>query len=114
MHRGSSLSDSSAAGVALMRIPRRQYTFFGHLKWIPVLTLGYGVGILTHSMPGAVGKVNPELVNRTGILEINQSVRYYHLNTALGNRILDHYRRQGTELNPGFVGMLKLHHGMDY
>ncbi len=46
-------------------------------------------------------------------MEINGSVRHYHINTALGNRIMDHYRRQATELNPDFIAMLKLHHGME-
>jgi len=55
----------------------------------------------------------PELVNRTGFLEINRSVRHYHLNTALGSRIVDHYRRQGTRLNRDFIAMLKLHHAME-
>ncbi|MHC4118435.1 MAG: hypothetical protein ACYSWO_13120 [Planctomycetota bacterium] len=63
--------------------------------------------------PVVGGVPNPELVNRTGLLQINGSVRHYHLNTALGSRIMDHYRRQGTELNPDFIAMLKLHHGME-
>jgi hypothetical protein len=46
-------------------------------------------------------------------LQINKSVRHYHLNTALGSRIVDHYRRQGTEPNPDFIAMLKLHHGAE-
>ncbi len=59
------------------------------------------------------GKANPELVNRIGFLEINKVVRYYHLNTALGNSIVDHYRDQGTELTPDFIAKLKLHHGLE-
>jgi len=31
----------SAAGVALMGQARGKYTFFGHLKWAPVIALGY-------------------------------------------------------------------------
>jgi len=27
---------------------RGKYTFFGHLKWMPVITLGYVAGIITH------------------------------------------------------------------
>jgi len=63
--------------------------------------------------PIVSGKVKPELVNRTGFMQINKSVRHYHLNTALGSRIMDHYRRQGTELSPDFIEMLKLHHAME-
>jgi len=45
---GSLLSIGSAAGVALMGQARGQYTFFGHLKWAPVIALGYVVSILSH------------------------------------------------------------------
>jgi NhaD family Na+/H+ antiporter len=45
---GSLLSIGSAAGVALMGQARGKYTFFGHLKWSPVIALGYGASILTH------------------------------------------------------------------
>jgi Na+/H+ antiporter NhaD/arsenite permease-like protein len=38
----------SAAGVALMGQARGKYTFFGHLKWTPVIMLGYAASILTH------------------------------------------------------------------
>lgn len=45
---GSLLSVGSAAGVALMGQARGHYTFFGHLKWAPVILLGYIAGIATH------------------------------------------------------------------
>ena len=45
---GSMLSIGSAAGVALMGQARGKYTFFGHLKWTPIITLGYGAGIASH------------------------------------------------------------------
>ena len=45
---GSLLSIGSAAGVALMGQARGKYTFFGHLKWTPVIALGYAVSILAH------------------------------------------------------------------
>ena len=45
---GSLLSIGSAAGVALMGQARGKYTFFGHLKWAPVIALGYVASILTH------------------------------------------------------------------
>ena len=45
---GSMLSIGSAAGVALMGSARGYYTFFGHLKWMPVIALGYIASILTH------------------------------------------------------------------
>ena len=45
---GSMLSIGSAAGVALMGQARGQYTFFGHLKWAPVIALGYAASIAVH------------------------------------------------------------------
>ena len=45
---GSMLSVGSAAGVALMGSARGYYTFFGHLKWMPVIALGYAASIVTH------------------------------------------------------------------
>jgi NhaD family Na+/H+ antiporter len=45
---GSMLSIGSAAGVALMGQSRGKYTFFGHLKWSPVIMLGYAASIMVH------------------------------------------------------------------
>ncbi len=45
---GSLLSIGSAAGVALMGQARGRYTFFGHLKWAPVIGLGYAASIWVH------------------------------------------------------------------
>ena len=45
---GSLLSIGSAAGVALMGQSKGAYTFFGHLKWAPVIALGYAASIVTH------------------------------------------------------------------
>lgn len=45
---GSMLSIGSAAGVALMGAARGKYTFLGHLKWTPVIALGYIASIYAH------------------------------------------------------------------
>ncbi|WP_458527019.1 sodium:proton antiporter NhaD [Onishia taeanensis] len=45
---GSLLSVGSAAGVALMGQARGSYTFMGHLKWSPVILLGYVASIFVH------------------------------------------------------------------
>lgn len=45
---GSLLSIGSAAGVALMGQARGYYTFMGHLKWTPVIFLGYVASVFTH------------------------------------------------------------------
>ncbi|SMN16258.1 Na+/H+ antiporter NhaD type [uncultured Candidatus Thioglobus sp.] len=45
---GSLLSVGSAAGVALMGQSKGLYTFGSHLKWMPVISLGYMASIATH------------------------------------------------------------------
>ncbi|MFT5082988.1 MAG: Na+/H+ antiporter NhaD/arsenite permease-like protein [Lentisphaeria bacterium] len=45
---GNLLSIGSAAGVALMGMAKGKYTFFGHLKWAPVIALGYTSSMLVH------------------------------------------------------------------
>jgi len=45
---GSMLSIGSAAGVALMGQSKGKYTFFGHMKWTPVIMLGYAASIMVH------------------------------------------------------------------
>jgi len=45
---GSMLSIGSAAGVALMGQARGIYTFFGHLKWAPIIAVGYFLSIWVH------------------------------------------------------------------
>jgi len=52
---GSLLSIGSAAGVALMGQARGVYTFASHLKWTPVIALGYAASIYVHFL------VNSEL-----------------------------------------------------
>jgi NhaD family Na+/H+ antiporter len=51
---GSMLSIGSAAGVALMGQTRGIYTFFGHLKWTPAISLGYALSIYTHFLVNAI------------------------------------------------------------
>jgi NhaD family Na+/H+ antiporter len=45
---GSLLSIGSAAGVALMGQARGIYTFGAHIKWAPVVALGYAASIVCH------------------------------------------------------------------
>ncbi|MGB5256204.1 MAG: sodium:proton antiporter NhaD [Woeseiaceae bacterium] len=45
---GSLLSIGSAAGIALMGQARGHYTFFGHLRWMPAIALGYALSIWLH------------------------------------------------------------------
>lgn len=45
---GSLLSVGSAAGVALMGQAGGKYTFLSHLRWTPVIALGYVASIMVH------------------------------------------------------------------
>lgn len=45
---GSLPSIGSAAGVALMGSAKGVYTFGAHLKWTPVILLGYAASIMVH------------------------------------------------------------------
>ncbi|WP_035478594.1 MULTISPECIES: sodium:proton antiporter NhaD [Aliagarivorans] len=45
---GSMLSIGSAAGVALMGQARGHYTFISHLRWSPVIALGYLASVACH------------------------------------------------------------------
>lgn len=45
---GSLLSVGSAAGVALMGAARGHYTFMSHLKWLPVIFVGYVASFYAH------------------------------------------------------------------
>ncbi len=45
---GSLLSIGSVAGIALMGEARNHYTFFYHLRWTPLVLIGYACGIGVH------------------------------------------------------------------
>ncbi len=45
---GSLFAVGSAAGVALMGTSQGQYTFYSHLRWTPIIALGYIAGIGVH------------------------------------------------------------------
>ena len=45
---GSLLAIGSAAGVGLLGQTKGAYSFVSHLKWTPVIALGYAGSILTH------------------------------------------------------------------
>ena len=46
-------------------------------------------------------------------MEINKAVQHYHLNTALGNEIVNYFKNEGTEFTPDFIAKLKSHHALD-
>ena len=73
-------------------------------------TLGARFTNCTVHAPIVNGKVAPEMVNRIGFIEINQSVQHHHLNTTLGNEVVDHFRNKGVVFTPDFIARLKSHH----
>ena len=52
---GSMLAIGSAAGVALLGTARGVYTFASHLKWSPVIALGYIASIAVHLLLNGSG-----------------------------------------------------------
>ena len=52
---GSMLAIGSAAGVALLGTARGVYTFASHLKWTPVIALGYVASIAVHLLINGSG-----------------------------------------------------------
>ena len=47
---GSMLSIGSSAGIALMGMAGKNYTFMKHLVWLPAIALGYAAAIAAHLM----------------------------------------------------------------
>ena len=47
---GSMLSIGSSAGIALMGMAGKNYTFMKHLAWLPAIALGYAAAISAHLM----------------------------------------------------------------
>lgn len=76
-------------------------------------TLGTRFTNCTVHAPIVGDEVRPELVDRTGFVAINGAVRHYHINTALGNRVLDYCREAGIVLTPEFIAKLRLHHALE-
>lgn len=63
--------------------------------------------------PVVNGEVRPDLADRSGFIEVNRRVRFNHLNTRLGNDILNHLRNNGVTLQTRFISMLKNHHELE-
>ncbi len=50
---GSLMAIGSAPGIGLLGLTRGQYSFLGHLKWFPVILLGYFAAIGVHFLVNA-------------------------------------------------------------
>jgi hypothetical protein len=62
--------------------------------------------------PRVAGKVAVEQLDQVGFLQLNKSVKHFHLNTALGNEVLAYLQRRGEELQPEFVSQLRSHYSL--
>jgi len=63
--------------------------------------------------PRVAGKPRPELVDLIGFIQLNKTVQHYHLNTRLGNDILQYCKSKNITLKPQFIQMLKAHHALE-
>nr|WP_121273239.1 hypothetical protein [Pedobacter schmidteae] len=75
--------------------------------------LGTSFTNCTLHVPRINGSSMPELFDRYGFVQFNKTVRYYHLNTRLGNDVLNYHKAKGTALKAGFIAMLKSHHQLE-
>lgn len=63
--------------------------------------------------PRINGTSKPELDNCYGFLQMNKQVHYNHLNTRLGNEVLNHYSTKKIAFKMRFIEMLKSHHELE-
>lgn len=75
--------------------------------------LGTGFINCTLLSPQVAGQAQPGMIDRSGIVQINKSVKYNHINTRLGNDLLRYFKAKGTRLNERFISMLKTHHELE-
>ena len=75
--------------------------------------LGTAFTNCTIHAPLLKGQANAALVDRYGFIALNKSVRYYHLNTRLGNDILQYMKGKNISLQSQFIEMLKAHHALE-
>ncbi|MHC4404365.1 MAG: hypothetical protein ACYTG0_32320 [Planctomycetota bacterium] len=73
-------------------------------------TLGTRFTNCTIHAPVVDGEAAPEMVDRIGFLEVNKAVHHYHVNTALGNEVVNHFKSKGTVFSRDFIAKLKSHH----
>lgn len=64
-------------------------------------------------LPRTNRKINPEALSLVDFIEFNKSVSYNHINSRLGNDILNYYKSRGMKIKPDFISMLKNHHQLE-
>ncbi len=75
--------------------------------------LGTHLTNCTVHAPRVAGVAKPDQADRLEFIQPNKRVRFYQLNTAIGNDLLAHFKAKKIELHPNFIAMLKSHHGLE-
>lgn len=63
--------------------------------------------------PEIEGRSRPDLLHLVEAVTLNKEVKYNHVNTQLGNDILNYCQRLNIKLRPTFIAMLKSHHELE-
>ena len=63
--------------------------------------------------PQVDATARPELIDKLSFIQLNKAVYYNHLNTRLGNDIVNYQKTKGLKFNERFISMLKAHHEME-
>lgn len=129
-HLGSGTANLNFENCSISRITKDQGVFrgrssFSGCEFLPVCAdvkkifydleaeLGVSFTNCTVYLPVINGKPEPERIDLIGFLEINKRVRFNHLNTRLGNDIIQYYKKLGIRFLPQFIEKLKSHHELE-
>lgn len=63
--------------------------------------------------PQVDNTARPDLTDRLAFIRINKEVHFNHMNTRLGNDILNYYKGRGIKLSRNFIAMIKSHHELE-
>ncbi|WP_028548571.1 hypothetical protein [Paenibacillus sp. UNC451MF] len=55
----------------------------------------------------------PDLLAKYDFIDVNNRLRYFHLNTKLSKELTDYFNNEGKPVEPEFYAMLRSHHGED-
>lgn len=63
--------------------------------------------------PDINGERRPDLLHLVDFVQLNKTVKYNHLNTRLGNDILQYCKKEKIVIKSAFINMLKSHHELE-
>ncbi|CAG7628742.1 hypothetical protein ACFQI7_15555 [Paenibacillus allorhizosphaerae] len=72
----------------------------------------YFVNCTVHA-PVLDGVARPDLLARYDFIDVNNRLRYYHMNTKLSKELTDYFVNSGNPVEPEFYAMLRSRHGED-